>query len=224
MCQIPGVQVVANVPVAGPVPPPIIVVTPDISASSICCGQMKWIWVSMPPAVRIMPSPAITSVPAPIDDGDVRLDIGIARLADRADATVLDADVGLHDAGVVDDQRVGDDRVRDFGADALALTHAVADHLATAELHFFAIDGEVLLDLDPELGVGEPYAIADGRTEHFGVGAPGDLEGHGFNRPMTLALKPYTIRSPARAMSSIVRVWPGSKRTAVPAAMLSRRP
>ena len=37
----PGVQVVARVPVAGPVPPPIMVVTPEASASSICCGQMK---------------------------------------------------------------------------------------------------------------------------------------------------------------------------------------
>ena len=36
MCQAPGVHVVAFVPVAGPVPPPSIVVTPDISASSIC--------------------------------------------------------------------------------------------------------------------------------------------------------------------------------------------
>ncbi len=65
MCQGPGVQVVAKVPVAGPVPPPSIEVTPDISASSICCGQMKWMWVSKPPAVRILPSPAITSVPGP---------------------------------------------------------------------------------------------------------------------------------------------------------------
>jgi len=32
-----------------------MVVTPDISASSICCGQMKWMWLSMPPAVTIMP-------------------------------------------------------------------------------------------------------------------------------------------------------------------------
>ena len=59
-------QVVALVPVAGPVPPPIMVVTPDISASSICCGQMKWMWVSMPPAVTIMPSPAMISVPGPM--------------------------------------------------------------------------------------------------------------------------------------------------------------
>jgi len=63
--QGPGVHVVALVPVAGPVPPPSMVVTPDIRASSICCGQMKWMWASTPPAVRIWPSPAITSVPGP---------------------------------------------------------------------------------------------------------------------------------------------------------------
>jgi hypothetical protein len=63
MFQGPGVQVVAKVPVAGPVPPPSMVVMPDISASSICCGQMKWMWLSMPPAVTIMPSPAMISVP-----------------------------------------------------------------------------------------------------------------------------------------------------------------
>ena len=66
ICHGPGVHVVANVPVAGPVPPPIMVVTPDISASSICCGQMKWICVSMPPGVTIMPSPAMISVAPPI--------------------------------------------------------------------------------------------------------------------------------------------------------------
>ena len=61
-----GVQVVALVPVAGPVPPPIIVVTPLISASSICCGQIKWMWASMAPAVSICPSPAMISVPGPM--------------------------------------------------------------------------------------------------------------------------------------------------------------
>ena len=62
----PGVQVVAFVPAAGPVPPPIMVVTPDTSASSACCGQIQWMWVSIPPAVTILPSAAITSVAAPI--------------------------------------------------------------------------------------------------------------------------------------------------------------
>ena len=41
ICHGPGVQVVALVPSAGPVPPPIIVVMPLINESSTCCGQMK---------------------------------------------------------------------------------------------------------------------------------------------------------------------------------------
>jgi hypothetical protein len=110
MCQGPGVQVVALVPVAGPVPPPSMVVTPDISASSICCGQMKWMCASMPPAVRICPRRRWPRCRAD-DDVDAGLDVRIAGLADGADAAVLDADVGLDDAPVIEDQRVGDDRV-----------------------------------------------------------------------------------------------------------------
>ncbi len=47
--QLPGVQVVAFVPVAGPEPPPIRVVIPAESASNACCGQMKWMCESTPP-------------------------------------------------------------------------------------------------------------------------------------------------------------------------------
>ena len=65
MFHAPGAHVVALVPVAGPVPPPISVVSPAASASSTSCGQMKWMWLSMPPAVTMRPSPAITSVAAP---------------------------------------------------------------------------------------------------------------------------------------------------------------
>ena len=65
MCREPGVHVVALVPVAGPVPPPMNVVTPLASASYTCCGLMKWMCESMPPAVRISPSPAIASVVTP---------------------------------------------------------------------------------------------------------------------------------------------------------------
>ena len=46
-----------------PVPPPNMVVSPDATASLASCGQMKWIWASSPPAVNIMPSPAMASVP-----------------------------------------------------------------------------------------------------------------------------------------------------------------
>jgi hypothetical protein len=114
---------------------------PDIRASSICCGQMKWMWLSMPPAVTIIPSPAMISVPPPMDR-HARLDVRIAGLADAGDAAALDGDVGLDDSPVVDDQRVGDHRVGDFGSRLLALPHAVADDLAAAELDLLAVDGE----------------------------------------------------------------------------------
>ena len=41
----------------------------------------------------------------PDDDVDARLDIGIAGLADAGDAAVLQADIGLDDAPMVEDQR-----------------------------------------------------------------------------------------------------------------------
>src|SRR5260370_3978787 len=74
------------------------------------------------------------------DDVDAGLHVGVAGLADGGDAAVLDADVGLDDAAGVDDDGVGDDRVGGDVVGALGLAHAVADHLATAELHLFAVD------------------------------------------------------------------------------------
>jgi hypothetical protein len=95
------------------------------------------------------------------DDVDTGLRVGIAGLADGGDAAVLQADIGLVDAGVIDDQRVGDDGVDGAaGAGDLGLAHAVADHLAAAELHLLAIGGEVALDLDEELGVGKAHLVA----------------------------------------------------------------
>ena len=44
------------------------------------------------------------------------------------------------------------------------------------------------------------------------------------SRPMTRPLKPFYPRSPSSATSSTVRHCPGSKRTAVPAAMFRRKP
>ena len=54
---------------------------------------------------------------------------------------------------------------------ALALAHAVADDFAAAEFHLFAVDRVIVLDLDQQLGVGQPDAIARGGTVHLGVGA-----------------------------------------------------
>src|SRR5207247_893639 len=88
------------------------------------------------------------------------------RLTGNADAAVTDADVGLHDPPVVHDDGVGDDDVEDAVGPGRPrrLTHPVADHLATAELRLLTSHGQVALDADQELGVGETHAVAGRRT------------------------------------------------------------
>ena len=175
MCQGPGVQVVAKVPVAGPVPPPSIEVTPDMRASSICCGQMKWMCEVEAAGGEDLAFARDHFGAGPDDDGDAGLDVGIAGLADRGDEPVLQADVGLHDPPMVEDDGVGDDGVdRAARVGRLRLPHAVADHLAAAELHLLAVSGEILLDLDDELGVGEANPVAGRGAEHFGVMRAGE--------------------------------------------------
>src|SRR5215472_9560261 len=180
------------------------------------------------------------------DDVHAGLDVRVARFAKLRDAAALDRYVALDDARPVDDERVGDDRIRALLGRALALPHAVSDHLAAAELHFLAVDSEIILHFDDDIGVGEVHAVADRGPEHLGIGAAADLHrelgfdfgflsGRAFfarvftapvlsSGPMTAAVKPYTIRAPESATNSTVRSCPGSKRTAVPAAMLRRKP
>ena len=110
-------------------------------------------------------------------DGHAGLDVGIAGLADDADMALLDADIGFDDAPMIDDQRVGDDGIgRALPVGDLGLAHAVADHLAAAELHFLAVNREVLFDLDDEVSVGEPDAVAGGGPEHVGIDGTLDFD------------------------------------------------
>ncbi len=105
------------------------------------------------------------------DDGDGILRIWVARLADGGDAAFLQADVGFVDAGVIDNQGVGDDGIhRALGAGGLGLPHTVADDFAAAEFYFFAIEGEVAFHFDDQVGVGEVHFVAGGRAIHLGVG------------------------------------------------------
>ena len=49
--------------------------------------------------------------PGADEDSDARLNVGIAGLADAGDMSVLDADVGFDDSPVIENERIGDDRV-----------------------------------------------------------------------------------------------------------------
>ncbi|MNS96451.1 hypothetical protein D3C72_1307500 [compost metagenome] len=81
--------------------------------------------------------------------GHARLDVRVAGLAHAEDAPVLYPDVGLDDAPMVDDQRIGQHQVHRLGSQHLSLAHAVADDLAAAEFDLFTIDREVLFHRHP---------------------------------------------------------------------------
>src|SRR5690606_18005384 len=156
-------------------------------------------------------------------DGDARLDIAVTCLADGGNFSSLDADICLDDAPVIDNQRIGDNGIGDLRREQLPLSHAIANDFAAAEFNLFAVDGEILLHLYPQFGIGQAHLIADGGAEHFGIGLARDLFAH-CNGPITRPANPYTTRFPANATSCTVRVSPGSKRPAVPAAISSLKP
>ena len=72
---------------------------------------MKWMWLSMPPAVTMLPSQLMTSVPAPITMSTPGCVSGLPALPMATMRPSLQADVGLDDAPVVDDEGVGQHRV-----------------------------------------------------------------------------------------------------------------
>src|SRR5262245_44767372 len=122
---------------------------------------------------------------------DARLNQWIAGFADADDAPAANADVALDDAPMIEDDRVGDDQVEGrllYSTGQRRLTLAVADDLASTELHFVAVDGVVFLDLDQEFGVGKADAVSGGWAVVPGVGGAREGDTHGrvqSRRPLT---------------------------------------
>ncbi len=110
---------------------------------------------------------------------DAWLHLRVASLAYRRDASIAYADVGLHNAPVVEDERVGDHGVdRALGPGSLRLSHAVAYDLAAAEFYFLTVGGAVFLHLDDQLGIGQPHAVANRGAVHVGVSPSRNLARH----------------------------------------------
>ena len=236
------------VPVAGPVPPPSMRGDAGRQRLLDLLRADEVDVASMPPAVRIVPSPAMTSVPGPMTmPGHAGCMSGLPALPMADDAAVLDADVGLDDAPVVEDQRVGDDGVeRAVGAGAPATGPCRRGSPCRRRTRLLAVDGEVVLDLDdrsvsasrtrsPVVG---PYRCAycrrsirramqpppHARSRAAAPRPPPAARPSSSTGPLASAFPPRTIRRPAISTSATVRVSPGSKRTAVPAGTSRRRP
>ena len=140
---------------------------------------------------------------------DVVHRLRIAGLADRADAAVLDADVGLHHAQHrVDDRHVRDDEVGRAGMRAPVVhPHAFAQALAAAEDDLVAgRAAQVALDLDEEAGVAQPDAVARRGAEQSDVFVARDL-GHvqdpkGSGSVAALARRRYGVERKPRFAAS----------------------
>lgn len=126
------------------------------------------------------------------DEVHVIHEVWVASLADAGDLPVADTHVGLVDAGVVDDDRTGDDHVYDLGVLRTKLrcrdTHPVAQDLAATVLALLAMHGVVLLDASIEVGIAQADGIALRRAEELGVLYVVHIESHGV--PPFLPAKP----------------------------------
>ena len=97
-------------------------------------------------------------------------DIWVSCLADAHDDALLDANVGLVDARVVHDERVGDDHVQTLSIrTASRLSHALAQRLSAAKLALVAIHRHIPLDLNPEIRAPETDPITYRRSEHSSI-------------------------------------------------------
>ena len=131
------------------------------------------------------------------DDGDAGLNIRIAGLANGDNMAVLQANIGLHNAPVVNDRGIGDDSIDStIGPRHLRLAHAITDDLAAAEFHLFAIEGEILFNFDEQLGVREANTIAQCGAKHIGISGAG--ERGGTKRAHAFASSSLPITSPRK--------------------------
>ena len=95
------------------------------------------------------------------------------------DQPIFEGDIRFVDTGVINDQRIGDHSV-DGSARAgdLGLAHTITYGLSAAEFDFFAVDRQVTLHLDDQIGICKAQAIARGGAIHSSILSAGDLDGH----------------------------------------------
>ena len=98
----------------------------------------EWMWLSMPPAVTMLPSQLMTSVPGPMMMSTPGR-VGVACLADGGDAALRPGRYRPLTMPVWSITRALVSTVSPRPVGALALGHAVADGFAAAKLHLFAV-------------------------------------------------------------------------------------
>ena len=95
-------------------------------------------------------------------DGDIGLNIGVARLANRPNSAVFDRHIGFINPGIIQNKRVGNHGVSHLSKRALPLPHAITNHFATTKFDLFTIAGKVFFHFEPQLGISQTQFIAHG--------------------------------------------------------------
>ena len=84
-----------------------------------------------------------------------------------ADTAVAQRNISFVNAGVVQDKRICDYSVgRACSSRGLGLPHTVANDFATAKFHLFSIDGQIALNFDHKLCIGQSQFVARGWPIH----------------------------------------------------------
>src|SRR6202030_4854882 len=85
--------------------------------------------------------------------------VGVSSFADAHDAAVFDADIGFHDAPMIENNGIGNDEIEraglPFAKSGAALAHAIANYFSAAEGDFVTVVREVFFDFDEQVGVSE---------------------------------------------------------------------
>ena len=191
----------------------------------------------MAPAVRIRPLPAMISVDGPmtrpgstpsIVSGLPALPRATMRPSRMPTSALTTPQWSRTTAPVMTVSGAPSARV------ARALAHRLPDDLAAAEHGLVAAarpPQRSSVDLDEQVGVGQPDPVAGGRAVQRGVAGPGRasaIELAGAGRHRRAHRRPRRgdrdDATAAEATSATSRSMPGSKRTAVPAGTARRRP
>ena len=108
--------------------------------------------------------------------------VWVASFADGCNAIAFEADVGFHNAPMVNDEGIGEHAIHGpLCVGALRLRHAISNGFAATEFHFLAVatrlQGEIFFHLNNQVGVGQANTVTHSGAKHFCIRAFVDV-GH----------------------------------------------
>src|SRR6266849_3212947 len=108
--------------------------------------------------------------------------IGVASFTNLHDTSILNANIAFNDAPVIDNQRVGNDKVeraiRSLTRGATALPHTIANDLASTKSDLVAIHGEIFLYLDQQFGIRQAHTVTCGRAVQVRIRSTWYIQAH----------------------------------------------